>query len=327
MISRRDLLKVAGSTSFAAAAPLAFAQGGGYPVRSIRLVCPWSPGGVVDVLARALAQHIGPELGQTVVVDNKAGAGGMIGSAEVARAPADGYTLLFNSSSLVQAPLIAKQRQYDALKDFTAIGSFGRTVMPFVVPASSPANTLTEFVNYARGKKLAYGTYGAGTTSHAFQQLLSDHHKLDMVHVPYKGEAPMLNDLLGGQVPCAMGTMNTLAPQIKAGAIKALALLSPERIEEFPNVPTFADLRYPADFNWGGGFIGFFGPANMPTDVTARLADGFRKALAKPSLQQIMKQAYVTGRPSYLRDTTAEVVTTHEAWAKLVNQLNLAATS
>ncbi len=325
MLNRRHLLQVMGASAVAGATPLSFAAG--YPEKPIRLVCPWAPGGAVDVLARALAQHIAPELGQQVVVDNKGGAGGMIGSAEVARAPADGYTLLFNSSSLVQALLIAKQRQYDALKDFTAIGSLGRTAMPFVVPVSSPANTLAEFVNYARGKKLAYGTYGAGTTPHAFEQMLSDYHKLDMIHVPYKGEAPMLTDLLGGQVPCAMGTLNTLAPQIKAGNIKALALLSPERIEEFPNIPTFAELKYPPEFNWSGGFIGFFGPANMPADVTARLADGFRKALAKPGMQQAMKQAYVTGRPSMLRDTAAEVATTYDAWAKLVAQLNLAATS
>jgi tripartite-type tricarboxylate transporter receptor subunit TctC len=137
----------------------------------------------------------------------------------------------------------------------------------------------------------------------------------------------MLNDLLGGQIPCAMGTMNTLAPQMKAGTIKALALLSPERMEEFPNVPTFAELKYPPEFNWRGGFMGLFGPVNLPQDVTARLADGFRKTLAKPAMQQVMKNAYVTGKPSTLRETAAEVVATHDAWAKLVTQLNLASSS
>ncbi len=322
MLNRRHLLLLAGAGALPGAAVAA-----NFPEKTIRLVCPFPPGGVIDVLARALAQHIGPELGQTIVVENKSGAGGMIGSADVARSSPDGYTLLFNSSSLVQAPLVTKQAQYDALKDFTAIGSVGSTVMPFVVPASSPANTLAEFVNYARDKKLAFGTYGPGTTSHAFQQLLSDHHKLDMVHIPYKGEAPMLSDLLGGQIPCAMGTMNTLAPQIKAGAIKALALLSPKRIEEFPTVPTFGDLKYPPEFNWGGGFIGLFGPANLPQEVTVTLSDAFRRALAKPTMQQIMKKAYVTGKPSFLQDAASEVIATHDAWAKLVTRLNLASTS
>lgn len=325
MLNRRNVLKLAGAGVAAIATPSAFAAT--YPERPIRLVCPWTPGGVTDVLARAVAQHLSTELGQSMVVDNRAGAGGMIGSAEVARAPKDGYTLLFNTSSLVQAPLATKQRLYDSVNDFTAIGSLGRTVMPFVVPANSPATTLAEFVSFARGKKLAYGTFGPGTTSHAFQQLFSDHNKLDMIHVPYKGEALMMNDILGGQIPCGMGTMNTLAPQIKAGTVKALALLSPERMGDFPNLPTFLDLGYPQDFNWRGGFMALFGPAGLPKDVTTRLSDGFSKILSRPAMQLTMKNAYATGKPSLLGDTQAEVAATHEAWAKLVTSLNLAATS
>src|SRR5687768_4749117 len=186
MLKRRDVLKLAGASAATTTGALVFAAT--YPERPVKLVCPWTPGGVTDVLARALAHHLSAELGQPIVVDNKAGAGGMIGSAEVAKAPKDGYTLLFNTSSLVQAPLVSKQRLYE-VNDFTPIGSFGRTVMPFVVPANSPANTLTEFVDHARGRKFGYGTFGPGTTSHAFQQLFSDHNKLDMVHIPYKGEA------------------------------------------------------------------------------------------------------------------------------------------
>lgn len=325
MLKRREVLKLAGAGLATTASQVGFAAAT-YPDRPVRLICPWTAGGVTDVLARALGQHLSGELGQPIVVDNKAGAGGMIGSAEVAKAAKDGYTLLFNTSSLVQAPLVSKQRLYE-VHDFTPIGSFGRTVMPFVVPANSPANSLAEFVNYARGKKLAYGTFGPGTTSHAFQQLFSDHNKLDMIHVPYKGESLMLNDLMGGQIPCGMGTMNTLAPQIKAGTVKALAVLSPERIDDFPRLPTFLDLGYPQEFNWRGGFMALFGPAGLPQDVTARLADGFGKILTKPAMRQTMKNAYVTGKPSLLRDTAAEVVATHDAWAALVNRLNLAATS
>lgn len=324
MLKRRDVIKLAGASAATAMSPMGFAAT--YPDRPVKLICPWTPGGVTDVLARALAQHLSTEIGQPIVVDNKAGAGGMIGSAEVARAPKDGYTLLFNTSSLVQALAVSKQRLYE-IKDFTPIGSFGRTVMAFVVPANSPANTLAEFVSYARNRKLAYGTFGPGTTSHAFQQLFSDHNKLDMIHVPYKGEVLMLNDVIGGQVPCAMGTMNTLAPQIKAGTVKALAFLSPERVPDMPTVPTFMELGYPPDFDWRGGFMALFGPAGLPQDVTAKLADGFTKILAKPALQQTMKSAYVMGKSSVLRETGNEVVATYEAWTKLVDRLNLAATT
>jgi tripartite-type tricarboxylate transporter receptor subunit TctC len=321
MLNRREILGIAGVTLVAGTSPSVFATT--YPNKPIRLVCPWPPGGVTDVLARALAQHMASELGQSIVVDNKAGAGGMIGSAEVARAPADGYTLLFNTSSLVQAPLVTNQKLYDAIKDFTPIGSMGRTVMPFVVPASSPANTLAEFVTFSRGKGLAYGTFGPGTTSHAFQQLFSDYNKLDMVHVPYKGEAPMLNDLLAGQIPCAMGTMSTLAPHIKNGKINALALLSPEPMHDFPNLRTFVELGYPPEFDWRGGFMALFGPANLPQEIASRLADIFARILAMPTMQQVLKQAYATGKPSLLRDTAAEVAATQDAWAKLVTRLSL----
>lgn len=321
-LSRREFLRTSALGIIAYASPT---HGSTFPNRSIRLVCPWPAGGVTDVLARALAQFVAADLGQSVVVDNRAGAGGMIGSAEVARAPADGYTLLFNTSSLVQSQAVAQQKLYDPVKDFTIIGSLGRTIMPFIVPAQSPANTLEEFVNYARGRQLSYATFGAGTTSHAFQQLFSDYNKLNMVHVPYKGEAPMLSDVMGNQVPCAMGTMSTLAPQIKAGTVKALAVLSPDRIEDFPQIPTFVELGYPSEFGWRGGFIGFFGPANLPNDVANVLAGAFNKMLADPVMQRAMKLNFVVGKPTVLQDAAHEVVTTRDAWGDLVARLHLAA--
>jgi tripartite-type tricarboxylate transporter receptor subunit TctC len=322
MITRR-LFQI-GAVSAAAMGSARFAWSAEYPTKTIRLVCPWPAGGVTDVLARSLAQTLSTEFGQTVFVDNRAGAGGMIGSAEVARAAADGHTLLFNTSSLVQAPAVAAQKLYDAVADFTPIGSLGRTVMPFVVPAASPANTLEEFVAYARGRKLPFGTFGAGTTSHAFQQLFSDYNKLEMVHVPYKGEALMLNDVLGNQVACAMGTMGTLAPQIESRAVKALAILSPEEVAGFANVPTFKKLGYPAEFDWRGGFIGLFGPAKLPADVTGTLERAFTKVISNPSMQTVMKKNFVVGRPSVTRDTAAEVAATQKAWANLVTRLQLA---
>lgn len=325
MLSRRRVITLAGCAGAVSLSPLAWAAK--YPERPIRVICPFPPGGAVDVLARGLAAQLSIELGQPVVVENKAGAGGMVGSAEVARAPADGYTLLFNSSSLVQAPAVAPQKLYDPLKDFTPIGSMGRTGMPVVVPATSPVNTLEEFVVWAKGKHAAYGTYGPGTTPHAFLQLLSDHHKLDMVHTPYRGEAAMLTDLLGGQIPVAMGTLNTFAPQIKSGKVKALVMLSPERVPDLPNVPTFADLKYPSDFEWKGGFIALLGPAELPADVTQKLGDAFKRIMVKPDIRPLLNNAYVVGKPSTLADTAADIRNTSEAWTKLVSKLNLKLTN
>lgn len=324
MISRRLLMQFA-VTSLATAGPSKPSWAAGYPSKPIRLVCPWPAGGVTDVLARSMAQSLSLILGQAVFVDNRAGAGGMIGSAEVSRASADGHTLLFNTSSLVQAPAVSAQKLYDPIGGFSPIGSLGRTVMPFVVPMASPANTLPEFVAYARGRKLAFGTFGAGTTSHAFQQLFSDYNELDMVHVPYKGEAPMLNDVLSNQVSCAMGTMSTLAPQIEARTVKALAILSPEDVEGFAEIPTFKKLGYPEEFDWRGGFIGLFAPPNTPPEVMTILESSFTKVIALPDVQKVMKQNFVVGRPTVTKETAAEIAATQDAWIGLVKRLQLAA--
>jgi tripartite-type tricarboxylate transporter receptor subunit TctC len=135
----------------------------------------------------------------------------------------------------------------------------------------------------------------------------------------------MLSDVMGNQVPCAMGTMSTLAPQIKAGTVKALAVLSPDRIEDFPQIPTFVELGYPREFGWRGGFIGFFGPANLPDDVANVLAGAFNKMLADPIMQRAMKLNFVVGKPTVLQDAAKEVVTTRDAWGDLVTRLHLAA--
>lgn len=322
MISRR--LFQLGALGAVAVASTRAAQSAPYPIKPIRLICPWPAGGVTDVLSRSLAQTLSLELGQTVFVDNRAGAGGMIGSAEVARAAADGHTLLFNTSSLVQAPAVSVQKLYDPVADFTTIGSLGRTVMPFIVPKESPASTMQEFVEYARGRRLAFGTFGAGTTSHAFQQLLSDHNKLEMVHVPYKGEALMLNDILSNQIACAMGTMSTLAPQIDARSVKALAVLSPDEVEGYSQIPTFKKLGYPVEFDWRGGFIGFFGPPKLPADVATKLENAFTRVISAPAMQAVMKQNFVVGKPTIGRDAAAEVAATNTAWNNLVNKLRIA---
>lgn len=325
-MKRRELLKLTGA---AAAAGMgiqgrAWASESAYPTRTIRLVCPFPPGGAVDAVSRALAASMGQVLDKHLVVDNRSGAGGMVGSAAVAKASPDGYTLLFNSSSLVQAPLVSETKLYEPLKDFTVIGSLGSTTMPFVVKADLPVSTLEEFVAYARGKSLSYGSYSPGTTSHAFQQLFSDHNKLDMVHIPYRGEAPMLVALLGGEIPCAIGTMSTLAPQIEAGNIKALAVVGNQRAKNLPNVPTFSELGYPSDFDWPGGFMGLFGPQGLSEEVTAKLADTFKKAVDTDQMRRALENHYVNVKVVVREEAQKEVETTYNAWERIVNKLGLA---
>ena len=198
--------------------------------------------------------------------------------------------------------------------------------MPLVISTSVPATTLTEFVAWCKGKSLSYGSYSPGTTSHAFQQLFSDVNKLNMVHVPYRGEGPMVIDLLGDRVQCAMGTMSTLSPHIRSGRIRALASLSDTRIPSLPGVPTFLELGYPKAFGWTG-FIGLFAPAELPKPVAEKLAGAFARVLAMPAVRDKLVSMDVVIQESLLGATGVQVAKTYSAWARLVVDLNLAASA
>jgi tripartite-type tricarboxylate transporter receptor subunit TctC len=207
-----------------------------YPNRPIRMVVPLPAGGATDIWARLVAEPMAAILGQPVVIENRAGAGGMIGTEAVKNAPADGYTILFHISNFVQTPAVLRRWPY-RVEDFAPVGKFGTTPLPFCVRADIPATTLREFVSYARGRQLAYGTYSPGTSGHAFAQALSDLEGLEMTAVHYRGEAPMLQDVLGGRIPCAFHSMTASGDQIRSGRIRPLATLGPPASRACPLCP------------------------------------------------------------------------------------------
>ncbi|GAA4417101.1 tripartite tricarboxylate transporter substrate binding protein [Advenella sp. WQ 585] len=243
-----------------------------YPSHAVTMVVPWPPGGPSDIGARPLAAHLQKMLGQSVVIDNRAGAGGNIGSNMVAKAKPDGHTLLLSSSGpFVINPYIYAKMPYDAEKDFTPISNLLQVPLVLVVNPSVPVNNLQELLAYIKEKKgdFQWASAGNGTTQHLTGELFRMTAKLDMVHVPYKGTAPAITDLLGGHVPMMFDSTIAIVPHIKAGKVRPIAISSPERSPLLPEVPTFAEAGLPGVE--ASAWYGLFAPANTPAEVVNTL--------------------------------------------------------
>jgi tripartite-type tricarboxylate transporter receptor subunit TctC len=265
-----------------------------FPARPVKLVVAFAPGGNNDVPVRIVAARLAELWSVPVVVDNRPGGGGIVGTASVARAPADGYTLLnCNSATHGVNPALHKQLAYDVVRDFTAVSLIGSAPNVLVVPAASALRSLQDVV--AQGKAspgtLAVGTAGIGSTQHFSLELMKSMAGVDIVHLPYKGGAPALADLLGGQIPAAITGLPTALQSIKAGKVRALAITSTERSRLLPEVPTFAEAGLPGYevSTW----TGLCAPAGTPRNVVDKLNDDIRKALAVPETHQQLLDAGV----------------------------------
>ena len=300
----------------------ALAQGS-WPNRPIRMVVPLPPGGATDIWARLVAEPMGTALGQPVVIENRAGAGGLVGTEAVAKATADGYTILFHIANFVQTPVVLRRWPYQPLEDFAFIGKMGTTPLPFCVREDIPVRTLAEFVAYAKGRQLAYGTYSPGSSGHAMAQLFSDTEGLGMTPVHYRGEAPMLQDILAGHVACAFHSMTGSGDHIRAGKLRPLATLGRNGIPSLPQVPTFVSLGYPAADFAQSGFVGTFAPVRTPEAVQARLAEAFRFAMERPEV--LKRLAEMDTIPLYLppAEFREDVASYLRFWSALVDRMGL----
>lgn len=251
-----------------------------WPDHPIRLVLPFPPGGPTDLVARVLAQKLGEQLGQTVIVDNKPGANGNIAAELVAKAPADGYTLLYNTSSIALSTALYKKLPFDLRQDFAPVAQTAVIPLVLAVHPSVPARTLPEFLKYARAHpgQLSYGSAGNGNITHLGAYLLLQRHGLSATHVPYKGSAPALIDLASGQTQFMTDTVNSALPFIKDGRLRALAVTSLQRTFVLPEVPTVAEQGV-AGFEVGA-WQGLLAPARTPPEVIRRLNAELNKALA-----------------------------------------------
>ena len=289
-LSRRESLRRAALfLAFAGAPATASAQPGAYPAKPVKLVIPYPPGGGTDITGRAMAQKLSEFLGQSVVIENKPGATGMIGAASVAKSAPDGYTVLFGAASemAINASLF-KTMTYDPRTDFEPVTLVATFPLVFIAPATTN-QSLKELIEAARAKpdSVSYGSIGSGSPQHLAAELLSSMAKARFLHIPYKGSGPLVQDAVGGHVDMAVSSVPPAVPLVRAGKLRALAVTSSARSEALPDVPTMAELGFAGyEFNT---WVGVAVPKGTPKEVVDRLRDGMVAALGASEVQATLR--------------------------------------
>jgi tripartite-type tricarboxylate transporter receptor subunit TctC len=315
-IPRRTFL----ASALAAAAPLAWAA---YPERPITLIVPWAPGGSTDILARALSEQLTRSMGQPVIVDNRAGASGNIGSAMVARAKPDGYTLLVGSMSThAMNPALMSNMPFRGSEDFTPIALVANVINTMVVNPSVPANNVPEFIAYAKAHpgKLAFASAGGGSTNHLSAEMFDKAAGIKMLHVPYKGGAPAVQATVANQTQVLFSAGTQTLPQVKAGRLKLLAVTEPTRSKLLPDVPTVSEFLPGYEMSvW----YAVFGPAGMPRDLVLKLNREINKALEVPAVRDHMASIGVDVVDSTPEQLAAKLKQDTERYGKIIRDLDI----
>jgi len=295
-----------------------------YPAKPIRIIVPFPPGGIADLFARVIGQKFSETWGQPGVVDNRPGAGGNIGADIVAKSPPDGYTLVTGSigTHAVNVSLFSKL-PYDPIRDFAAVSLIMEAEGLLVVHPSVPVKTVKELIAFAKARpgQIAYASAGYGTAAHLSGELFKSMAKVNMVHVPYKGNVPAITDLIAGQTSLLFATMPTVLPQVQAGRLKALAVTSSSRSPVVPELPTIAEAALPgfSVTNW----IGFFAPAGTPRDVVLKLNGEVVRIMQAPDIQKRLTAEGAKFSPWTPDQFTAFVKTEIAKWAKVVKEAGI----
>jgi tripartite-type tricarboxylate transporter receptor subunit TctC len=297
---------------------LAAAQGHAWPTKPIKIIVPFAPGGTADTLGRLVAQKLGEQLKASFVVENRAGAGGAIGSDLVAKAAPDGYTLVISGiASHVIAPMLPQGTPYDPARDFTHVALFGGPPAVLAVYAPLPAKDLPELIALAKsGHALSYGSPGNGTQGHLVAELFKQRAGINMQHIPYKGASGALTDLIAGHIPVVSTTLTTAAPQIRAGRARGLAVSAASRLAEFPDIPTYAELGYPdlVATVW----FSLSGPASLPADIVERLNAEVNRALELPDVRERLKPEGIVPSRMSAKEFSAFVAEELKRWGPVV---------
>jgi tripartite-type tricarboxylate transporter receptor subunit TctC len=293
-----------------------------FPSKPIRMIVPFPAGGPADIFGRGLAQGMSTELGQAVIIENLGGVGGVLGVDRALKSAPDGYTLGFNSGSTLSiAPYSFNKMPYDVKKDVGFITLVVRVPEVLVVHPSVPANSLAEFVAYAKSNpgKISYGSAGGGSITHLAMELLKAEAKVDMVHVPYKGAAPAVNDLLGGQVVAGIFDVPILLGHVRSGKLKALSVTSASRAPTLPDVPTTAEGKLPnvTSDNWYGLIV----PAATPADVQKKLHAAAVTALQSASLKDQYSKVGGIASPGSPQDFAAFLAAEQTKWSQVVSAI------
>ena len=277
-----------------------------YPAKPVRLVVAWPPGSSADTSARLLAQKLGESLGQSFIVDNRPGASGIIGTESVLRAPADGYTLLFNTANHASNKVVFPKLSYDPVTDFVPVSMVHRNVLSISVHPSLPVKTLEDFLQYAKAKPgtLSFGTPGLGTPHQLAGELLKQRAGIDMVHIPYKGGGPAVADLISGQIPVSVASLAAVIPFMRTGRVRVVAVTDPTRYDEIKDVAAVAETFPGFDVS---GWSGLFALAGTPPEIVARLNAEVMRILSLPDTRRAMNAAGLVAS-----------VSTPEALGKLV---------
>lgn len=290
-----------------------------YPSRPIRVIVPFPPGASTDLLGRTIAQQLSISMGVPVVVENKGGASGTMGSELLARSAPDGYTIGVAVPATHSLPIaLSRKVPYDPIKDFTPLSIVANNPLAIVVTPDLPVNNLRELVEYARKNpgKLSYGTSGAGTSQHLVGEMLNQFAHINIVHVPYKGGSGALNDLLGGQIQVGYVVVATVLQHVKAGKLKMLAVFDDQRYSELPNVPTNREAL--PGFEPKTSWLGIFGPANMPPAIAARLTSELQKAVRDPEVAKHLNAAGMPVVGSTGEQFAARIRDDVEGWTPIV---------
>ena len=305
----------------AIAPAFAQAQASDYPNKPIRLIVPFPPGGGGDTLARLVMTRVGRELGQPVVVENMPGAGGNVGSAAAARAPADGYTLLYgtNGTHAINHALY-KSPGFDPRRDFEPVSRFTRIAAIVAIRPGLQVNTMGELLQMARSQpgKLTFASAGNGTTSHLAGEILRAQANIDILHVPYKGGAPAMTDLLGGRVDFMIDVVPNTGPQVRSGRLRGLAVSTAQRVESFPELPTIAESGV-AGFDVSA-WDGLWAPARTPRPIVDKLNAAVRKALADPELRAALVSRASDPSPTSPEELGRFVASEMERWGSAVKR-------
>jgi tripartite-type tricarboxylate transporter receptor subunit TctC len=289
-----------------------------WPTKPMRIVVPFPPGGASDVVARTLAAKLTEGFGHTVIVDNRPGAGSNIGIGIVARAPADGYTLLIVSSAFTVNPSLFANPPYDALRDFQMVTCVGSAPNMLAVHPSHPTKSVKELIDLVRSQpgKHNYSSAGTGTTPHLSGEMFRLAFKIDLRHIPYAGAGPQIQSLLGAQVPIGFASVPSFAPQIKAGTLRGLAVTAEKRMALLPDVPSTGELGYKgleADT-----FQGMFAPAGVPKPIIARLHGELMKIMASQDMRDRLTAIAMTPVGNTPEEFTAQVKADIARWGKVI---------
>lgn len=289
-IGRRQMLAALAASAAAGLPVVARAQTGAYPNRPIRIIMPWAAGGGGDVLVRAITPALSQRLGQPIIVDNRPGAIGTIGSVAAARSPADGYTLVYGTAdSHSIAPHILKTMPYDSKKDFVAVAPIGFTPLTLVVHASHPAKTFAQYLQLAREAKepRTFGSWGQGSSGHITMEALKQAARVNLLHVPYNGTAPLMQAQLSNQVDSTIIPVLVAEQHVQAGAVRMLAVTARERLASHADVPIMKEFGVDIDM---GPWLGFLAPAGLPQDIVNKLGAAIAASIAEPQVAETMKK-------------------------------------